>query len=309
MASMFENRLRKNFARLGPWARRERIDAWRLYDQDVPEFPYTVDLYGDHVLVSEFVTPRGRQQGEEARALEHDAVVADVLAVTQVDPERLVFKQRVRHRSVERQASGRASHEFTVREHGLAFRVNLDDYLDTGLFLDHRAARRRVGKAAAGKRLLNLFCYTGAFSVHAAAGGAALTESVDLSATYLAWAGRNLEANGVSGPHHRLVRADVFEHLRRSRDTFDLVVLDPPTLSRSKAGHGFDVQRAHPELIALSLARLAPGGMLLFSTNDRRFRLETGRLPPCEVREVTDETTPQDFREGRHRSFEVRAVP
>ncbi|MFM2153414.1 MAG: rRNA m(2)G2445 methyltransferase [Pseudomonadota bacterium] len=306
MPSMFENRLRKNLARLGPWAKREQIDAYRLYDLDVPEFPYAVDCYADHVLVSEFVTPRARRQSDEERAHEHDAVVAEVLAVTGVEPEKVVFKQRVRHRAVERQAAGRASHEFAVREHGLTFLVNLDDYLDTGLFLDHRTARRRLGKAAAGKRVLNLFCYTGGFTVHAAAGGAQLTESVDLSATYLAWAERNLHANGLDGPAHRLVRADVFEHLRRSRDTFDLVVLDPPTTSRSKTGHGFEIQRAHPELIALALARLAPGGTLLFSTNDRRFALETARLPPCDIREVTDATTPQDFREGRHRAFEIR---
>ncbi|MFM2153701.1 MAG: hypothetical protein RL199_2136, partial [Pseudomonadota bacterium] len=198
------------------------------------------------------------------------------------------------------------SREFPVREHGLTFLVNVDDYLDTGLFLDHRTARRRLGKDARGKRVLNLFCYTGGFTVHAAAGGAALTESVDLSTTYLAWAERNLRANDLWRPEHRLVRADVFEHLRGSHDLFDVIVLDPPTTSRSKTGHGFEIQRAHPELIGLALARLAPGGTLLFSTNDRRFVLETTRLPPCEVREVTDATTPPDFREGRHRAFEIR---
>ncbi len=303
----FANRLRKNLARLGPAMKSGGTTAYRLYDRDLPEVPYFVDLYGPRVLVSEFVTPRGRRQSPEARAAEHDAVIAAVCEVLGVGEEAIAFKQRERHRSIGRQAGGRAEHEFPVQEHGLTFLVNLDDYLDTGLFLDHRAARRLVGRASRGKRVLNLFCYTGAFSVHAAKGGAISTTSVDLSTTYLAWAERNFRENGLEAHGHRTVRSDVFDFLRTTRDTFDLIVLDPPTLSRSKTGQSFDIQKSHPELIALGLVRLAPGGWMLFSTNFQRFVLDEKRLPPCSVRELTNETTPPDFRHGLHRAFEISA--
>ena len=178
--SMLENRLRKNLARLGPWARRERITAWRLYDREIPEFPWMVDLYGDRALVSEYVTPRARRMSPEQREAERVQVCAAVCAVTGLSEERLSLRTRERHLSLERQAAGRPEHEFEVLEHGVTLRVNLEDYLDTGLFLDHRPARRRVGRESRGARVLNLFAYTGAFSVHAAAGGAASTTSVDL---------------------------------------------------------------------------------------------------------------------------------
>ena len=302
----FANRLRKNLARLGPAMKSGGTTAYRLYDRDLPEVPYFVDVYGPRILVSEFVTPRGRRQSPEERATEHDAVIAAVCGALGVPEEVISFKQRERHRSIDRHAGGQAGHEFAVQEHGLSFLVNLDDYLDTGLFLDHRAARRLVGKESRGKRVLNLFCYTGAFSVHAAKGGAASTVSADLSTTYLAWAERNFQENKLDPNAHRTVRSDVFEFLRSSRETFDLIVLDPPTLSRSKTGQSFDIQKSYPELIALCLARLAPGGWLLFSTNFQRFLLEEKRLPPCSVRELTKETTPSDFKHGLHRAFEIR---
>jgi len=299
---MLANRLRKNLARLGPWAKREQVTAWRLYDRDIPEYPWTIDLYGPRALVSEYVTPVGRRLSAEARESELEGVIAAVADVTGVSPDVMAIKRRERHVSAERRSSGQAAHEFTVREHGLEFLVNLDDYLDTGLFLDHRVARRRLFRAAAGKRVLNLFCYTGAFSVHAAAGGAVSTVSVDLSPTYLAWAGRNFACNRLDEAQHRLVRSDVFEFLRNDRGRYDVVVLDPPTLSRSASGRSFDLQRAHGELLGLCLARLAPGGELWFSTNYRQFRLDE-RAVAASVREVTADTTPPDFREGLHRSF------
>lgn len=306
---MLGNRLRKNLARLGPWSKRERITAWRLYDRDIPEFPYTIDRYGPRALVMEYVTPVGRRLGEAERETELSSVVQAVCAVLQIGPEDVAVKRRERHVSTERQAAGRPEHEFEVEEHGLRFLVNLDDYLDTGLFLDHRVSRRKLGKEAAGKRVLNLFCYTGAFTVHAAAGGATASESVDLSTTYIAWAARNLALNGIDQKKHRLVRADVFDHLRQSRDRFDRIVLDPPTMSRSSNGRSFDLQKAHGELIGLCLDRLTPDGELWFSTNYRRFQLDSRALRGAHVREVTEETTPQDFREGLHRSFVIRPAP
>lgn len=303
---MLENRLRKNLARLGPWARRERVGAWRLYDRDIPEIPYAIDRYGPRVLVSEYVTPVAKRRSPAEREAEHTAVIAAVAAACGVDGSAITLKARERHVSAERRAAGHSAREFEVEEHGLRFLVNLDDYLDTGLFLDHRAARKCVGGLSEGRRVLNLFCYTGAFTVHAASGGAAFTESVDLSPTYLAWAGRNFALNGLDPASHRLVRADVQEHLRASRATFDVIVLDPPTLSRSASGRSFDVQQAYPELVRLCAERLAPDGLLLFSTNFRQFRMDAARLPGWGVREVTQETTPPDFREGLHRAFELR---
>jgi 23S rRNA (guanine2445-N2)-methyltransferase / 23S rRNA (guanine2069-N7)-methyltransferase len=303
---MLANRLRKNLARLEPWARREGLEAWRVYDRDIPEIPWSIDRYGDNALLTEHVTPVSLRQSEEAHADEVARVLDAAGSVLGLPPDRLFTRTRARHRSIEREAAGNPAHEFPVRERELRFLVNLTDYLDTGLFLDHREARRRVGTAAHGKRVLNLFCYTGAFTAYAAKGGASWTVSVDLSATYLAWAERNLRLNALTGDAHALVRADVFEWLRGSREEFDLIVLDPPTVSRSSRGKSFDIQSTHVELLRLALARLAPGGVLLFSTNHRTFRLEEGRLPEADVREITTETQSRDFREQLHRSWELR---
>ncbi len=304
--SMLANRLRKNVARLSPWAKREGITAWRAYDRDVPEFPYAIDRYAERALVTEYVTPVGRRQEAVARDRERADVLHAVSETLGLSSEAIVFKARERHLSVERQAQGDSSHELPVEEHGRHFLVNLVDYLDTGLFLDHRVARRRVGELARGRRMLNLFSYTGAFSVYAATGGAAATTSVDLSASYLAWTKRNFELNDVDARHHQLVRADVEEFLRGSRETWDLIVLDPPTVSRSKGGRSFDIQAAHPLLIDLALAHLARDGVLLFSTNFRQFRLDAEKLPRAAVTEMTRATTPPDFREPGHRAFEIR---
>jgi 23S rRNA G2069 N7-methylase RlmK/C1962 C5-methylase RlmI len=272
----------------------------------VPERPWLVDRYGDHILVSEFVTPIGRQLDTGAREAERDEVLSAVTEVLGVPAERIHLKTRERHRSLEREAQGDPAHEIVVEERGHKFLVNLDDYLDTGLFLDHRNARRRVGERSAGQRVLNLFCYTGAFSVYAAKGGAVSTVSVDLSATYLAWAQRNLALNGVALPRHSCVRSDVVEYLRQTSDVFDTIVLDPPTISKSKQARSFDVQRDHVTLIQLALARLAPGGLLLFSTNYRQFSLDASAFRKRDVREITHETVPKDFREGIHRAWELR---
>ena len=303
---MLANRLRKNVARLAPWAKREGLSAYRVYDRDIPEFPWIIDRYGHQVLVSEYATPVGKRLDAAAHASEREAVLSAVVDVLHVAPEHVHLKLRERHLSAEREAQGSAAHEFPVEEHGLRFLVNLDDYLDTGLFLDHRNARRHIGEHSAGKRVLNLFCYTGAFTVYAAKGDATATVSVDLSATYLTWAERNLKLNGLLHAQHRLVRADVFDYLRGERALFDWIVLDPPTLSRAKRGKSFDVQAAHPELLQLALTRLAPNGSLFFSTNYRQFLLDERSLKGRSVREITAETLPKDFREGIHRSWLIR---
>ncbi len=302
----FENRLRKNLARLAPWAKREGIGAWRVYDRDLPEAPYAVDRYGDRVLVTEYESAVGRRQSRSERAGEIEETGRAIEAVLGVSREAILRKTRTRHRSTERRARGDASHEFPVEEHGRRFLVNLVDYLDTGLFLDQRVARERLAEIAPGQRVLNLFSYTGAFSVYAATGGAREVTSVDLSGTYLAWARRNFEVNGVEPRRHPLVRADVVDFLRASDATWETIVLDAPTASRSSGGHSFDLQSAHPRLLQLALARLAPGGRLFFSTNDRRFRLAFSGAEDLSIREITRETTPPDFRHAPHRAFEVQ---
>jgi len=301
------NRLKKNRARLGGAFVHEKTDAYRLYDRDIPEFPYSVDVYGPEFVVTAHETPVSRRASESDRASEAARVEAAIHATCGPGP--IHWKRRDRHLSVERRAEGDARHERPVREHGLALGVNLVDYLDTGLFFDHRPARRRLGTTCAGKSVLNLFCYTGAFTVHAAAGHAARTVSVDLSRTYLDWAARNLARNGFQATkdeRHLLVLADAAEWLTQGTDRFDRIVLDPPTVSKSARGRSFDIQRDHVRLHKHALGRLAHGGTLLFSTNSRQFRLSGDAAPGRTITDVTRETLPADVRGDAHLCWEIR---
>jgi 23S rRNA (cytosine1962-C5)-methyltransferase len=239
-------------------------------------------------------------------------MAAEAAGLLGVEPGQVFGRVRRRMRGLdqyEKRDSGRA--ERTVFEGGLAFIVNLSDYLDTGLFLDHRPLRARVGSEAKGKRVLNLFAYTGAFSVHAAAGGASRVDTVDLSNTYLAWSERNLAANGFSGPPYPLHRADVPEWLgeaRRRGETWDLIVADPPTFSNSKSSpRDFDVNRDWPELVGACLAVLAPGGCLYFSTNSRRLAWKPEILGQgLSIEDISEASIPPDFRDRRiHRAFRI----
>jgi 23S rRNA (cytosine1962-C5)-methyltransferase len=303
---MLANRLRRNLARLGPWARREGLEAWRLYDRDIPEYPWTIDRYGDRALVTEIESAASRRMTPPERAKEVDTVVLAAAEELGLSRDRIALRSRARHRSVERQAAGDPRHEFPVAEGDSRFLVNLDDYLDTGLFLDQRESRVRLRKRSAGARVLNLFSYTGAFTVAAARGGAARIVSVDLSATYLAWAERNLRLNAHDRAGHTFVREDVFAFLGTGSERFDLIVLDPPTVSRSARGRSFEVQSAHVELIRRSIARLEPPGTLFFSTNDRGFELGTSALKGLAIDDVTEATHGRDFREPAHRAWELR---
>jgi 23S rRNA (cytosine1962-C5)-methyltransferase len=301
----FANRLRKNLKRLQRWAQRQGTDAFRVYDRDMPEHPVVVEWYAGRVLVQLF--PR-RDGDLEAMRAEVGAAVEEVLGVAAADVH---WKTHRPHRWGESQyeREGTRGERFTVKEGGLRFWVNLDDYLDTGLFLDHRETRARVRSESRGKRFLNLFCYTGAFTVHAAAGGAAASTSVDLSPTYLDWAQANLDLNGLGGREHRLVRADAAEWLEsrdRAKDRFDLVVLDPPSFSSSKRARRFDVQRDHPRLLGRALDLLAPGGALYFSTNFRGFRLDERALEGAAAEELTPRSLPPDFHQRDiHRCWRV----
>ena len=308
---MLGNRLRKNRVKLGRWARKRGITCFRMYDIDIPEVPLVIDWYEGRLHITEHVTRR-RAEGEAGdRWLELMALTArEALEV----PEAHVFlKQRRRQRGDEQyQRRGDGGHRFTVEEGGLSFVVNLSDYHDTGLFLDHRQTRALVAAEAAGKRVLNLFSYTGSFSVYAAAAGARTTTSVDLSKTYLSWTRENFGVNDIHmGDAHQLIHADVLEWLSssdRRDDWYDLVVVDPPTWSTSKRMRDtLDVQRDHEGILQGVLRLVPPGGVVYFSTNRRKFALGGAAFNGAQAVELTADTVPDDFRARRpHRCW--RAV-
>lgn len=318
-AQMFANRLAKNLRELSAWARREDVACYRLYDADMPEYAFAIDLYRSAaaedarrwLMVQEYAPPASVDRARaKARREEVLAVLPGLTGVA--EPDVYLRVRRPQKDGAQYGKLGERGHFEVVEEAGLRFLVNFTDYLDTGLFLDHRLTRMRLGGLARGKRFLNLFAYTGAATVHAAAGGASATLTVDLSNTYLDWARRNLELNGLAGPRHVLERADCLEWVQRPvSERFDLAFVDPPTFSNSKAmPREFDVQRDHVGLIRAVLARLAPGGLLVFSTNHRRFRCDTAALGAVEAEDWTLATLPRDFaRRPRLRQvFAIRAA-
>jgi 23S rRNA (guanine2445-N2)-methyltransferase / 23S rRNA (guanine2069-N7)-methyltransferase len=291
---MFANRLQKNLKQLGKWARREGIECYRLYDADMPEYAVAVDLYRDWVHVQEYAAPRSVDPDKaQARLLDALAAIPQALGVAQ---SRVAIKRRERQTGTKQYQRQAAQGEFMeVSEGGVKLLVNLTDYLDTGLFLDHRPLRLRLQREAAGKRFLNLFCYTATATVHAAKGGARSTTSVDLSKTYLDWARRNLALNGFSDKH-RLEQGDVMAWLGEDRGEYELIFIDPPTFSNSKRMEGvFDVQRDHVELLDLAMARLARGGVLYFSNNFRKFQLDENLMARYQVEEISAQTLDADF--------------
>ncbi len=321
-AQMLANRLKKNLKNLRRWAKREGISCYRVYDADLPEYALAIDLYDGEqraVHVQEYEAPK---TVDAEKALER---LRDALAVI---PELLNVPQEQLYLKVRRRQKGFSQYEkqdvsggfFEVTENGLKFLVNLKDYLDTGLFLDHRVTRKMIGELAAGKRFLNLFAYTGTASVYAAKGGAASTTTVDMSNTYLEWASKNLALNGFKaelsgsalpststklmpcgykGEKHQTVRANCLDWLKSEKkkgSQFDLIFLDPPTFSNSKRMEAeFDVQRDHVELINDAMALLEAEGILIFSTNNRKFRLDQENLSEWTVEDISRKTLPKDF--------------
>ncbi|MBX9964065.1 MAG: class I SAM-dependent methyltransferase [Burkholderiales bacterium] len=297
----FENRVRKRDRHLGRWAKREQVTCYRVYDRDIPEVAIALDRYGERTLLQQYLRSSEEPPPTDIMEALRDAAARGL----EVDPASVTVKHRrkVNRRESQHEKSDDPGADFVVGEGGSRFIVNLDAYLDTGLFLDHRATRLLVRAEAAGRRMLNLFCYTGSFTVHAAAGGAPASVSVDLSNTYLAWARRNFDLNALDPDKHTLERADVLDWLyqaRRRGERFGLIVLDPPAYSSSKKmDHAFDVQRDHGELLEHTTALLERGGVLYFSTNLRGFRLDAGALTGVSVEDISARTIPEDFRNQR----------
>lgn len=305
--TVFANRLRKMSKHYDKWARRQGITCYRIYDADLPDYPVAIDRYERYIHAAEYARPHG-MSSEEHRGWRAECrqVMAEVLEVPQLH---IFFKTRERQSGTQQyEKVSERSEEFVVQEGGLQFWVNLSDYLDTGLFLDHRPTRAMLRERAAGRSVLNLFAYTGSFTVYAAAGGAVRTTSVDLSNTYLTWAERNLQLNDLAGPQHEFVRADVKDWLRQEAPAdYDLIVLDPPTFSNSKAmRHILDVQEDHPFLINQCLRRLRPGGTIFFSTNYRRFELNAAAIRSEQLKNITAQTIPPDFSNKKiHYAWEI----
>ncbi len=294
-AEGFINRLHKNLRHLSRWATRDGVSCYRLYDADLPEYAVAIDRYEQWLHVQEYAPPATVDATRARERLEQ--VMAALPAALELPAENVFLKVRQRQRGpsqYQKQAQQGRFHE--VHEGQGRFLVNFSDYLDTGLFLDHRLTRQRLGEQAAGRRFLNLFGYTGAATVHAALGGATSTTTVDLSATYLDWARRNLELNGICGPRHQLIQMDCRQWLVWARERYELIFVDPPTFSNSKRlDHDFDVQRDHVELLRQALRLLTPDGTLVFSTNHRRFRLDRESLAEVQIEDWSRKTLPLDF--------------
>jgi 23S rRNA (cytosine1962-C5)-methyltransferase len=295
---MFHNRLEKVFRHLSKQAKRQNISCYRIYDYDLPEFPFCVELFADKIYLSEY--KKHFQMGDEAHEQWIDQCLSVLSEITGIVTEKIYLRERKRKAGRLDQYEKLTDEKefFIVEEDGLKFRINLTDYLDTGLFLDHRITRKMIRDEAANQNVLNLFCYTGSFSVYAAAGGAKSVYSVDLSKTYLQWAEENMRLNNFyEGKKHHFIQADVKAYLDELPENFfDLVIMDPPTFSNSKRMNDFlDIQRDHAELINKTLDSMKGGAVLYFSTNFSKFILDEEKIKSTQIRNITKSTTPFDF--------------
>lgn len=294
-ALMVANRIKKNLRKLQPWLKNAQTNAYRVYDADIPEYAAAVDFYDGQLHVQEYAAPKTIPEDvTQKRLRELLNAVAHVFSVPQ---KKIALKTRQRNKGLQQyEKMADAGEYFQVTEGKAKLWVNLRDYLDTGLFLDHRPLRKMIYEQALGKRFLNLFCYTATASVHAALGGAAQTVSVDMSKTYLEWAGRNFALNSIVSERHQLVQADCLKWLNQCRQGFDLIMLDPPTFSNSKRMEGvLDVQRDHVALVRRCMELLNPKGKLYFSNNLRGFKLDTEALEEFNVQNITAQTIDVDY--------------
>ncbi|MCG3887132.1 bifunctional 23S rRNA (guanine(2069)-N(7))-methyltransferase RlmK/23S rRNA (guanine(2445)-N(2))-methyltransferase RlmL [Photobacterium leiognathi] len=301
VAPDFANRLKKNIAKLGKWAKREGIECYRIYDADIPNYNAAIDKYKDYIIIQEYAAPKSVSE-ELARRRIMDILRATI-EVTGVESNKVILKVRERQKGKSQyQKLSSAERHMVVEEYGVELKVNLYDYLDTGLFLDHRITRRMLGKMAPGKDFLNLFSYTGSATVHAAVGGAKTTTTVDMSNTYLRWAQENMELNNQVGSQHEFIQADCLQWLQEVDDTFDLIFIDPPTFSNSKRmKQSFDIQRDHIMLMENLKRMLRPEGQIVFSNNKRHFKMDLDKLNELglHAKNISDKTLPMDFAKNK----------
>ncbi|MFA6238420.1 MAG: class I SAM-dependent methyltransferase [Bacteriovorax sp.] len=301
-----QNRIEKNFRHRAKWARKEGLDCFRVYEKDIPEFPFIVDVYRDYAVIFE-----KRDSDIDAEKFDHfNFIISAVKNVMNLPEEKIVIKSRMKQKGSTQYEKLEERNEYIpVKEYQAEFLVNLHDYLDTGLFLDHRPMRQLIFKEAKDKKFLNLFSYTGSVSVMAALGGACHVTSVDLSSTYQEWARKNFEHNKLSLKNHNFIVQSALDYLEQSVNKFDLIFLDPPTFSNSKKmEEDFEVERDQAFIIKHCLRLLNPGGTLYFSNNKRKFKLDPALSEFADVVDITEKSIPPDYRDRKiHHCFKITA--
>ncbi|MGR5285807.1 bifunctional 23S rRNA (guanine(2069)-N(7))-methyltransferase RlmK/23S rRNA (guanine(2445)-N(2))-methyltransferase RlmL [Vibrio maritimus] len=302
IAPDFSNRLKKNMAKIGKWAKKEGLDCYRIYDADLPEYNVAVDVYQDSLVIQEYAAPKSIPEETAKRRLTD--IIRASIKVTGVDTNNVVLKTREKKKgSSQYNKLAQKSSTMKVHEYGAQLIVNLHDYLDTGLFLDHKITRRKLGELAQGRDFLNLFAYTGSATVHAALGGAKSTTTVDMSNTYLEWAKENMKLNGQVGRQHQYIQADCLQWLAKANGSYDLIFIDPPTFSNSKRmEQSFDVQRDHVTLMRDLKRLLSAEGTIVFSNNKRHFKMDLEALEEIGLtaKNISDKTLPLDFARNKH---------
>ncbi len=305
--SPLKNRLRKNYRHLRKWGKRTGTDCFRIYDKDIKAFPLAIDFYAGRFLIQYYSEDRENDEPRPDLKAEAESALCTLFEISE---DSIYWRVRVKRKKLEQyEKISEVRDSFIVYEYGAKFKVNLVDYLDTGLFLDHRETRQRVAAISKGKSLLNLFAYTCAFSVQAALGGAKYTKSVDLSNTYTEWGKENFLLNKLSLSQNDVMRADCLKFLEDEvykGKKYDIIVIDPPTISRSKKmDQTFDIQLDHVKMLGTALELLAPGGIIFFSTNSRRFKFDVDQFDDCLIKEITGKTIPQEFGKKIHRCWTI----
>ena len=309
-SSPFKNCLRNNYRHLRKFAKRTNTNCFRLYDREIPHYPLAIDYYDNKFCIHYF----SKVHDDEEPSSELEKETEETLySLFKASPEDIFWRTRARRRKLEQyEKNDNKKSFFTVYEYGAKFQINLTDYLDTGLFLDHRETRHLVSLEAKGKKLLNLFAYTSSFSVHAALQGALSTKSVDMSNTYCEWGRENFLLNNLPLLNNEIIRADCMVFLQNEVQTsnrYDLIVIDPPTISRSKKMEEmFDIQKDYSFLLNHALKLLSPGGTIFFSTNSRKFTLDKELFSHCQITEITDKTIPLDFHNKKiHQAWKINS--
>ena len=307
-SSPFKNCIRKNYRHIRKWAKRTNTNCFRIYDRDIKEFPLAIDFYAGRFCVHYFSFSRDCDEPREDHRRAVETALHDLFGATDSS---IYWRTRIKRDKVEQYEKTAEEKEFFfVLEYGVKFWVNLTDYLDTGLFLDHRETRHYIATIAKDKRVLNLFAYTCSFSVHAAKSGALFTKSVDMSNTYTAWGADNFRLNELPLENNQIVRADCLKFLESERSLYDIIIIDPPTLSRSKKmDEMFDIQEDYIFLIRKALGLLAKDGVIFFSTNSRKFVFDTSKFSECSILDVSKKTLPIDFRDPKiHYCWKIKPL-